>query len=324
MSPTTRNILAQAAPLRLANTKRNVPFKQLPSHTRRWYVVLLQLMLCICLGFSVASSVSAKTQLISSLIDQQGKPTAALSELLALTDVAAVDNFNDLVRQTQAHWFQGGKERWEFDPRFEARRAQLMPVLRRLNVVDAIRAEDKHYRYGLVHGAMASAVARRLDFLVEEWQRGVRFDEIVFVTGQRSLDSALEKTFIDAGLKTEPEMMQYLWKTKALPVALKRLPLKIANALPVRSPDGQLKRPQTKDAILTWLASNPQPAKAVFISNQPHVGYQHAVAETTMPKQFNFETIGPAASDKTKISVYLDAIARWLYQESLKRQHSTA
>jgi hypothetical protein len=320
MSPTTHNILAQAAPLRLANTKRNMPLKRLPSHTRQWYVVLLQQMLGICLGFSIASSASAKTQLIGSLIDQQGKPTAALSELLALTDVPAVDNFNDLVKQTQAHWSQGGKERWEFDPRFEARRAQLMPVLRRLNVVDAIRAEDKHYRYGLVHGAIASAVARRLDFLVEEWQRGVRFDEIVFVTGQRRLDSALEKTFIDAGLKTEPEMMQYLWKSKALPAALKRLPLEIANALPVRSPDGQLKRPQTKDAIQAWLAFNPEPAKAVFISNQPHVGYQHAVAETTMPEQFDFETIGPTASDKTKISVCLDAIARWLYQESLKRQ----
>jgi|GEM_PF-493544 len=318
MSPTTHNILVQAAPLRLASTKRNMPLKRSPSHTRQWYVVLLQLMLGICLGFSVASSASAKTQLIDSLIDR--KPTVALSELLTLTDVPAVDNFNDLVRQTQAHWFQRGKERWEFGPRFEARRAQLMPVLRRLNVIDAIRAEDKHYRYGLVHGAMASAVARRLDFLVEEWQRGVRFDEIVFVTGQRRLDSTLEKTFIAAGLKTEPEMMQYLWKSKALPAALKRLPLKIADALPVRSPGGQLKRPQTKDAIQAWLASNPQPAKAVFISNQPYVGYQHAVAETTMPKQFDFETIGPAASEKTKISVCLDAIARWLYQESLKRQ----
>ena len=87
MSPTTHNILVQAAPLRLANTKRNMPLKRSPSHIRQRYVVLLQLMLGICLGFSVASSASAKTQLIGSLIDQQRKPPAALSELLTLTDV---------------------------------------------------------------------------------------------------------------------------------------------------------------------------------------------------------------------------------------------
>lgn len=291
------------------------------NHSNRWRNAWLRLVFGALLGFSALSVASAKTPLIDSLIDQQGKPTAALAKLLALTNAPPVNNFDDLVKQTQAHWYQGqaGKERWQFDSRFETRRRRLIPILRQLKVVDKIQAEDKHYRYGLVYGATAPAINQRLNFLIREWRRGVRFDALVFLTGERPLEPTRDKGFIDMGLKTEREMMERIWNAKRRPAALKRLPLKIVDTPLLRSPDGRSRRPQTGDTIQAWLASKPQPAKAVFISSQPHVGYQHAVAKGVMLKEFDFETIGPA-SRKVKISVYLDAIARWLYQEKLRRQ----
>src|SRR5437016_273668 len=96
------------------------PWSALRNRSSRWCIAWLRLMFGALLGFSTLSVASAKTQLIDSLIDQHGKPTAALAKLLALTGVSAVDNFDDLVKQTQAHWYQGqgGRERWQFDSRF--------------------------------------------------------------------------------------------------------------------------------------------------------------------------------------------------------------
>lgn len=39
-----------------------------------------------------------------------------------------------------------------------------------------------------------------------------------------------------------------------------------------------------------------------------------------VPNNFIIETVGSTASDETKLGVYLDTIARWIYTEKLRQE----
>lgn len=58
---------------------------------------------------------------------------------------------------------------------------------------------------------MAFSVKIRLEFLIAEYRRGIRFKQVVLLTGDRPLNSLREAEFIGLGLQTEAEIVQYLW-----------------------------------------------------------------------------------------------------------------
>ena len=67
---------------------------------------------------------------------------------------------------------------------------------------------------------------------------------------------------------------------------------------------------------------NPEPCKALFVSDQPFCGYQFAVIKATLPQTFLFDVVGEGVDPTIHplaAAITLDSIARWIYQESLCR-----
>lgn len=243
-------------------------------------------------------------------LTDKGELKPAAQELLALFEIDMP--MDELVPYLLREWMQAGKERWEMDRHFEDKRDLAMPLLTELQCVEMIRAEKGHYDYALILGATGPVMQSRLDFLYEEWQRGVRFEQIVLLTGDRDLDPKIET--IPEGIKTETELLVYLFEQH---------PLKnLAPHLVIDSPkqileDGTIRRPTTISTVIDWLKTSPKPGRCLSVSTQPFVGYQEAVIRSVLPSSFEVEAIGPAIGKNYPLSIYLDNFAKWLKYEQI-------
>ena len=243
-------------------------------------------------------------------------PSTALEKLLNVLDVSHGPDLQSIVDATQQRWLQKDKERWEFEKRDEDKKDLLIPIFKELGMIDTVDASCTMYDYAFVYGATYGSVVARIEHLVSQYKRGVRFKQVVLLTGQRHLGSyAAEK---ELPYPTETDMMLSLWKTMPIPASLRSLPLVLVDA-PEQERNGRLSRPTTKDTLVEWLKTNPTPGTCLFVSNQPFSGYQEAVAKCVLPSSFTIETIGRQADPKMPISVLLDNLARWLYQENERR-----
>jgi hypothetical protein len=245
------------------------------------------------------------------LIDKNGFPSPSLIFLLDLMRLPHDYSLKSIMRVTQQHWLQATKERWHFEPREEYRLNYLFPFLQKLGCIDAILAQEKVYDYALVLGGYYTRIKARLAHLAKEWERGVRFKQLIFLTGERFLDSVTESLLFPLGEKaTETDLMRHLFKEHPL---FDKLPLTVVDTAGTRGQKGW-QRPTTKDTILKWLKSAPMPGKCLFISSQPFVKYQHSVICSALPDTFSCETVGSYTEAGLSLSVYLDNFARWLYQ----------
>ena len=175
--------------------------------------------------------------------------------------------------------------------------------------------------------------------LAKLWLSGVRFNKLVFLTGARTLDAkqepvaALEdrtQTILPIRsdwhydqtmvYKTETDMTNLVYDQAQLPAELRAVPVLFVDAPQTVAADGTIKRPTTVDTLVTWLKDKPAPVMCLFISNQPFVGYQDSITRTVLPATFMIETVGFAIpAPYESVSLYLDSLARWLYQEQQRR-----
>lgn len=81
---------------------------------------------------------------------------------------------------------------------------------------------------------------------------------------------------------------------------------------------GSIRRPNTADTIMSWLTTNPEPGSLLVFANQPYVGYFEAVFNTFLLDSFSTEVIGGEASEGAPLALFLDNLARWLYQANLQ------
>ncbi len=240
-------------------------------------------------------------------------PYPALEKLLNVLEVPHGPDLQSIVDATQTRWIQKDKERWEFEKRNEDKRDLLLPLFKELGMIDTVDASGTMYDYALVYGATYGSVVARIEHLVSQYKRGVRFSQVVLLTGQRQLGSFIGERGLP--YKTETEMMLDLWKTMPMPESLRTLPYLLVDA-PEQEKNGQLVRPTTKDTLVEWLKTKPTPGTCLFVSNQPFSGYQEAVAKCALPSSFTIETIGRQADPKMPVAILLDNLARWLYQEN--------
>lgn len=226
-------------------------------------------------------------------LSENGRLKPAAKELLSLFNVPPEE------------LLQTGKEVWEMDRRFEEKRDQALPLLAELQCIGTIRARKEHYSYALVLGATGYAMQKRLDFLYEEWERGVRFDQIVLLTGARDLDPKIE--IVPEGLQTETELFVYLFD---------RHPLNgLVPHVVIDSPKRGTLRPNTESTVAEWLKTSPIAGSCLAISTQPFVGRQEAVLRSVLPTCFDVEAIGPQMGQDYPLSIYLDNFAKWILYE---------
>jgi hypothetical protein len=220
-------------------------------------------------------------------------------EILQLFDIPANATEQEILAEASRLWMQQGKERWEFESRYENFRPQLWPLFRTIGMVDEIKPTQNHYESVVILGALLTRVQDRIDYLVSS---GVTYDQIIFLTGARPLLDSEKKHLPD--LKTEAEMMRWVYENSPLS--------KTIAAIWVDVPMKGTQRPNTYDTVLAWLEMNPHPDSCLAISNQPYINYQEAVLKRYIP--FPLDVAGPAVLGTPTVALMLDTLGReWHY-----------
>lgn len=275
------------------------------------------------------------------IVDSDGKPNAILLETLKALELPHDGTLKSIVGITQKKFFQRDqdgqrKERWEINEVMPEFREKIMPLLNNLGMLQEFSPSTKKYDSILILGDVATKVRNRIRYLKDLSEKGLRANKIILLGGERPLmDSdretpeilldrnnqilAIRKDWIPPQKMptTEIGMMKLIWDQAELPQELRKIKAEFINArLKTNPKTGRLDRPTTKDTIEKWLETVPQEGKFLAISNNPHIGYQHSVLKTYLPKGFKVETVGPKASSNLPLAFYLGEITRWLYQEN--------
>lgn len=291
---------------------------------------------CGCSQRNMRGSLMPPPPLMQKLIDAQGMPTKNLARLLELTSLAPIDNPAQLIEATQHQYLRPKNlERWQWAPlQFGEHQEEILALLKELGYIDAIHASGHTYQGALVLGGTLTSMRQRIAFLLEEWQRGVRFAKIIGLTGDRArfVDEESAPVLFDKNngilpLKSEIqaskmlpenelELMKFLFNKSELPDEFSQVPIVYVDARKNAHSDPSNKRITTLDTIRAWLKDHkPEPGKYLVVSSQPYIIYQDSVAHAVSPRALQLESIGPKeVHGPFTIQNALDAIARALYQ----------
>ncbi|MFN0065333.1 MAG: hypothetical protein ACKVOH_03745 [Chlamydiales bacterium] len=242
----------------------------------------------------------------SPLENEKGEPSAALLEVLQLHGVSHDGNWESIVKATQAYKRPEGKELFDLQNEEGSPFSVMYDLCARLGMTQTVEASHSSYHYAAVLGATEAVVKERYAFLEREWERGIRFDHLVLLTGDRPLQA------FESGGSNETEMM-----LARLPNRWEGLPLTVVNA---PKPCGK-QRPNTSDTYRLWMEMVPQPGSVLAISTQPFVGRQQAVADNNVLEGFYVETVGPGFSleylqdHPGGCAILWETIIRWIFEE---------
>jgi hypothetical protein len=249
--------------------------------------------------------------LFASPIQDRTIDPAALSELAI---GLGIPQDADLIAETQKRWLRkSNQERWEVAELSVDQRLFVLNWAQEQKLFSPWKPALKTYDKALILGATTSRMQLRLDYLKQLWNEGVRFGQIVWLTGERPLDSRVDA--LTDRCSNESEAAHILWEETPLPEEMRTLPL-----LFVSVPMKGSKRPNTEDTLTAWLQLAPEPCQALFLSDQPFCGYQFAVIKSVLPEDFSFDLAGQGVDPSphpTAAAITLDSIARWIYQENL-------
>lgn len=283
---------------------------------------------------------------LESIVIYSGEPSWRLLEqdtlsrpliaLLSRVGIAYDKGLDHIVTQTQQLWLRpAGIELFELSEMQPMLRQEVDPLLKELGMGERVWPMKMYHDYCLVLGSELESFRERLAYVALLWDAGIRFSELIFLSGARILDSRHENeaaimnfsqnvlplnndTCYKKLLQTESEMVAFLYQHSKIPQALRQIPYSIVDTPQKFMPDGTKKRPNTEDTVREWLSKGGETGTCLAISSQPFVGYQHSILSALLP---DCETVGNALFvDEEPLSVYLDTLARWLCQER-KRLH---
>ena len=318
--------------------------------------------LLICIASLGASTLSDKELLAKQpdparwFITDDGKPTKRLILLLQLdTLYDPNDHLEEIVAKTQKAWVQtiqgqNNKERTDLQDTAEQekKRLETEKIVQEIGLFNARTPALKHYQYAACLGGYVDGVRKGLAELIEAWQSGIRFDSLIFFTGERYLrkepgrEDSLErlcnpqssaltikagwKMPEDAPYETEYDMCKLIWDQTELPedmrLALGDKVIFVNAARPVGR-----ERPSTKDAYIAWVKEyNPAPGTVLAISHPLLWTYQQIAGENSLGPNYPLDTCAKAVSEQDRqrhqqriVSLVQDTAGKCLY-ELLERQ----
>ncbi len=236
--------------------------------------------------------------------------------LRLLASELGISDDADLVAATQKQWLRpAGKERWELCELSPEERSLVLEWGQEQGLFSAWEPVCTEYDRALILGSSTRQMKNRLDYLKGLWERGIRFREVIWLTGDRPLNAQIDDLMDSCN--NESEAARILWEQATLPNELRALPVTVL-ATPMKIVDGVVTRPNTEDTLITWLASSPTSGVSLFISSQPFCGYQFAVVKSSLPKLCLFDLAGDGVdcmSHPAAAAIVLDSVARWIYQE---------
>lgn len=308
----------------------------------------------LCAGslFAMEKMNGQVSQMTHPLIDEEFIPAPELLDLLHRVgmpqELTAISEIN---RWSQTNLLRQG-ERWhQQTDKYESLRDELFPLFEKLGFIHEahpvpymmykpdelqpqIYPHYNYYRGAIVHGATLGRVRLRLHHLVELWRNNVRFHDIYFLTGDRTLDverenvSYLLSPAADCPLKirsdwhapvnlpaNETEMVKFVWEQSAIPTEMRNsVNVHFVSAPKKLDPKtGNMVRPTTDDTADCFF-SIAKPGRYIAVSNQPYVTRQDMAVRVRMPEGFVLETVGRGLSNRETIIIILDELARLIYQ----------
>lgn len=247
-------------------------------------------------------------------------------EIQAILDITAVEqkpkDITELVALTQKEWLRKpGTERWDINPNLRQELYdKLEPILKKLGLIDAIMLNDNVVPdYLVILGATSKSLNVAFSFtdkLLEKFKE--KKPKVIVLVGQRVITDEAEKAFLKqcnapATVKTETDAAKFLINLYPQLKSSKSI-------IFVDTPGSLNQRPTTQDTIKEWLKSNPKFGNIVAISRVPFVQYQDTVLRTYLPEEFTLVTVGPKDDREMSVGLYLDTLARWIYQENERRK----
>lgn len=274
------------------------------------------------------------------ILDAQGNSSRELNELLSILKLDHDGSLESIVAVTQKLLKTirpDNKERWEIDPTVEHElehgREEKISLLTELGLTQKRISTCDHYDYCVLLGCRLVGFCKRVAYMLELYNVGLRFDSLVVLAGERPLTHDENITVLiemfdkvipakkDLQLSTEfpkneADMMAYVLDAIEMPKDLRTKIIIIRSPMKMNK-EGVWIRPTTGDTVAEWLTLNPKKGSIVAISDQPYCIYQHSVLKTYLP-EFVIETVGDAAKENLSIALYVDTLARILYQENIR------
>lgn len=281
----------------------------------------------------ILTRLEGASHLSTVLFDERGGPSSTLLHVLSAFQISST-SWEEIVSETQEKWLRK-KERWEIGAIQDCYPERSYQLFSSLNMTQTLYNESCQYHYGVVLGATLQVVRQRFWFLKQAWDQGVRFDTLVLLTGDRSLDPNLEnqQNLIDPDAspypfkegwqfsgnspKNETEMMLLVLEQLDLPSEWAALPLSVVDT---PRPIGAT-RPQTSHTLDCWMDSHPQPGSLLLVSSQPFAGRQEAITRQHLPSSFTIDCCAEGFSlkrfkeESRALAILQDELARWIYTE---------
>lgn len=272
------------------------------------------------------------------LINEDLSPTFALEELLSEMGIPYPRSYEQLVVVTQDQWIRKAKERWQEELRFTDKKEELLPILEKLGCINQVSASQKHYDYAIVLGASVNGTRPKLIQLIEEYNKGVRFDKVIFLTAnwehdlEREIPAYLDLNQPKLPIKqswtppeniptTEYEITQSIIDQIEFPEGLDPSNFIHIATGNLKDSKNSPRRANTKDTLIALTNHESIENKSCLIfSLQPYIGYQEAIVREVLSKSCEIETVGQACSEDMNVAILLDSVARWIYAEGQKQK----
>ncbi len=261
--------------------------------------------------------------------DENKKPRTKLIkvlDLLGMKDITKPETtLLEVNNWAQSHLLRQG-ERWTKQvDRFEELKPKIRPLLQDLGLIEARLPSFISYEGAIVYGSLLPGMCLRFDYLIEAWKKGVRFTHLYFLTGQRPVNLEKEtgnvflqgQTFkIEA--ETESAMVRVLFERPEVPKDMKDSIQVHFISVPMKKEGGVVIRPTTDDTVIAWLESAPPFGRYLAVTNAPYIERQDLVVRTLTAKKgdFTFDTVGPVAKEDEQIAIFLDELARVIFQNT--------
>ena len=146
--------------------------------------IISYLMIWSCVSINASKSFN--------LLTEDQKPSKPLLELLDLLDIKHDGSLKDIVEKTQTSWLRkADTERWHMKDTYQ-HRDKIFSLLDQIGVLNEVIPTKNSYNYLLLHGAAFSRIQKRLAEALKLWEKGIRFNKLVLLTGERPLDPEVE------------------------------------------------------------------------------------------------------------------------------------
>lgn len=255
------------------------------------------------------------------LIDDEQNLRKPLSELIELTGLGQAVTLTDAVTKTQSSWLRPeGTERIHLWEQYTEKLPVMLEHFASLGLVDQVLPRKQAYDYVIILGSMYGDFSRRLLFLEQLVLAGLTCKKLGLLGSHRPLERQheLEPMMRDQAFAklplTEIEMMSAIFEKSSLSLKLKGSEI-IHIASPMKTlENGSIARANTLDTVEDFLRNNKKPGSVLVISSQPYVLRQHLVVASVLTTPWQVETVGPRAETRIPTTVYLDELARSLFE----------